>query len=154
MGTYSHKNIKLNLNDRIKFDTNTDINKNWMNTNHLGNVYPYPDGIDKVSRVLVRPILNELYDTKDVNNDFLENAVYRYLSLQHYSLSIHISGNLDIRSGDVCSVVIPSPNPTDITRERETDSRLSGQYLIHSIKTTINRTSSMTIVYLCKDSHF
>lgn len=153
MGTFSHSNIKLNFNERTKFTTNVNLDRDsWNNINHLGVIYPFPDKVDNPSRIIVRPITDTLYDKKDVSNDFIEKSVYRYLSLQYYNLSIHIAGNLDIRVGNVVDVNIPSPNPTDKTRDVQLDTILSGKFLVHSVKTTINRTDSYTILHLCKDS--
>lgn len=159
-GGFSHYVVKIDLSNRSKTTTKSNINDFWKYSTHLGNTAAYDTNlVHQPTRLLVRPSINNLFgDNQNVIepdriNELMNRAIYRYQLMDAISINIQIAGNLDIRIGNIYSVLIPSTNSDNTNnRERQNDDRLSGNYMLHSLRTTINRTTSFTICKLVKDS--
>ena len=158
-GGLSHYTVKLDFNNRSKITSKSTINDYWKYSTHLGNSPTFDTTIKHTpTRILVKPSLNNLFSDNgnvpepDHINKLIDRAIYRYQSLDSICLNVQVVGNLDLRVGKIYNVIIPSTNPTNATRERQLDTRMSGNYMMHSLKTTINRTNSFTICKLVKDS--
>lgn len=159
-GGFSHYIVKLDLNTRTKLTTKSSINDYWKFSTHLNKSPTYDSSIQhQPTRVIIRPSSNNLFSDNenvivpDQINKLIDRAIYRYQTMDAISINIQIAGNLDIRVGKIYSVIIPSTNPDNsVDRDRQIDKRLSGNYMLHSLKTTINRTTSFTICKLVKDS--
>jgi hypothetical protein len=164
MGALSHFNERIDFTSRTKTLTKSTLSSIWKHQSHLGggNI---PAQINNLlfanpSRVIYTPIINQLfgesivYDGDDDKiNKLINRSVYRYTSMDFFTINIEIAGNLGIRAGAVYTLNIPSPNPdSNANRNRQTDNDLSGNWMCHSIKTSINRTSTTSIVRLCRDS--
>jgi hypothetical protein len=164
MGALSHYTERIDFTSRTKTLTKSTLSSIWKHMSHLGggNI---PAQINNLlfanpSRVIYTPIVNNLFGESIVSdgdddkiNKLVDRSVYRYVSMDFFTINIEIAGNLGIRAGDVYTIKIPSPNPdSNADRNRQTDNDLSGNWMAHSIKTTINRTSATSIVRLCRDS--
>jgi hypothetical protein len=166
MGTLGHYTRQIEFNNRSMKLSKSSMSLVWNNMSHLGGGQIPIDNTNKLinnpSRTIYTPILSNLFGTATVGdpsdtdkiNVLLDRSIYRYHSMDFYTVSVEIAGNLGIRAGGVYTLYIPSPNPdTSVNRERQVDAGMSGNWMCHSIKTTINRTESTTIVKFCRDSN-
>jgi hypothetical protein len=128
---------------------------------------PYQDEdlLKRPSRLIYRPTTNSTFGWKDLSNEEIENlnnidevnknyekSIYRYYFLEYNKLEIAVPGDLKLQPGYVINVSIPSPKRTSDNKIKE-DTRLSGRYIVHSVKHTIlNRTELRTIATLTRDS--
>jgi hypothetical protein len=119
----------------------------------------------KPSRLIYRPTTISTFGWKDLSNDEIEKlnhvdevnknyekSIYRYYFLEYNKLEIAIPGDLKLQPGYVINISIPSPKKGKDGRIKE-DTRISGRYIVHSVKHTIlNRTELRTIATLTRDS--
>ena len=163
MGALCHTEIRLDFTNRKKKVIKNSVDTFYDNSEHLGNTKPYFGGgslklNENPSRVVYRPMLNQIWgkDVSEQNNDKLNEmfskAVFRYHFLDYNKLHISVPGNMDLRAGNVLKISIPSPEKTESNKRIE-DKRLSGYYIIHSMKHSIlNRTELHTHITLTRDS--
>lgn len=166
-GAFCHRSVYVDINNGIFRVFNTNASKYWNDMKHLENLKPFRmDSEDKTlqfpTRVVYRPTTintfgwKEIDDSGDKNidqvNKTYEKSIYRYYFLEYNKLEITVPGDMDIRAGNVINVSIPSPKrKTDGTVEE--DARISGKYLVHSLRHTIlNRTELRTTITLTRDS--
>lgn len=164
MGALSHYTERIDFGSRTKTLTKSTLSSIWKHMSHLGggNIPNHMDNeiFNQPSRIIYTPIINQLFGESivfdgddDKINKLIDRSVYRYISMDFFTINIEIPGNLGIRAGDVYTLNIPSPNPdSNANRNRQTDNGLSGNWMCHSIKTQIGRTSATSIVRLCRDS--
>jgi len=166
-GAFCHRSVYVDINNRIYRVFNTNAAKYWNDMNHLDNLKPFRmDSEDKVlqfpTRIIYRPTTlstfgwKEIDDTEDKNidqvNKTYEKSIYRYYFLEYNKLEITIPGDLKISAGNTISVSIPSPKRNSDGSVQE-DKRISGKYLVHSVRHTIlNRTELRTTITLARDS--
>jgi hypothetical protein len=166
-GAFCHRSVYVDINNRIFRVFNTNAAKYWNDMQHLDNTKPFRmDSEDKVlqfpTRIIYRPTTmstfgwKEIDDTDDKNidqvNKSYEKSIYRYYFLEYNKLEITVPGDLKIRAGNTIKISIPSPKrKKDGTVEE--DKRISGKYLVHSVRHTIlNRTELRTTITLARDS--
>lgn len=166
-GAFCHNALYVDINNRNYQNWVTNASSYWDKMTHLGNMTPFPneDLLKKPSRLVYRPTtistfgwkpmdaskIESLNHIDEVNKNF-EKSIYRYYFLEYNKLEISIPGDLKLRAGSVINVSIPSPKRTSTKKVIE-DKRLSGKYLVHSVKHTIlNRTELRTIATLTRDS--
>jgi len=162
LGSLSNYNIRLDFTTRNKTITKSTLTDVWRHMSHLGDNVPHQSVYSQnPSRVIFTPIINNLFgnstvgDPQDTDkiNKLIDRSIYRYISLDSISVNVEIPGNLDIRAGEVYTLVFPSPDSTGDKRIRQSDNRMTGNWLAHSIKTSINRGYAGTIVKFVKDSY-
>jgi hypothetical protein len=166
-GAFSHNALYVDINNRNYQNWNTNASTYWKDMSHLGNMTPFPneDLLKNPSRLVYRPTtistfnwkpmsssqIESLNNIDEVNKTF-EKSIYRYYFLEYNKLEVAIPGDLKLRAGNVINVSIPSPK-RDKTNKVVEDKRISGKYLVHSIRHTIlNRTELRTIATLTRDS--
>jgi len=166
-GAFCHRSVYVDINNRVYKVFNTNASKYWNDMEHLGKLKPFRmDSEDKSlqfpTRIVYRPTTLTTFGWKEVDdaenknidqvNQTYEKSIYRYYFLEYNKLEISIPGDLNIRAGNVINISIPSPKrKTDGSVEE--DERMSGRYLVHSIRHTIlNRTELRTTVTLTRDS--
>jgi len=165
MGLFCHTEILFDFNYRKVYTRKRSIEDFYSNTSHLGNTKPYSTNTDlklhdNPSRIVFRPLLTQIWESqknldlseRDKFNSMFSKSVFRYHLLDFNELIISVPGNMDIRAGNVLTVSIPSPELTT-SNKRVEDKRLSGKYLIHSIKHTLSRRVVLnTQIKLTRDS--
>lgn len=165
MGLFCHTEILFDFNYRRVYTRKRSIEDFYGNTSHLENTKPYSTNTDlklhdNPSRIVYRPLLTQIWELqenldlseRDKFNSRFSKSVFRYHLLNFNELIISVPGNMDIRAGNVLTVSIPSPELTT-SNKRVEDKRLSGKYLIHSIKHTLsNRVVLNTQIKLTRDS--
>lgn len=162
LGSLCHTEIQLDFDHRRVNIEKRSIENFYSKTSHLGNTKPYSTKTDfnlhtNPSRIVYRPLLNNIWNTNNNNNidkfnDQFSKAVFRYNFLEYNKLNITISGNMDIRVGQVLKISIPSPEVTS-NNTRVIDKRLSGNYLINTIRhSLLERTYINTEIELIRDS--
>lgn len=166
-GAFCHNSIYVDINNRTYQNFVTNASSYWDQMTHLEKLTPFPNKelITKPSRLIYRPTTMSTFDWKEktdseiqnlnhideVNKNF-EKSIYRYYFLEYNKLEVSVPGDLKLRAGNVINVSIPSPKKA-ISNKVEEDKRISGRYLVHSIKHTIlNRTELRTIATLTRDS--
>jgi hypothetical protein len=166
-GAFSHNSLYVDINNRSYKNFRTNISDYWDKMSHLDNMTPYQnsDLLQKPSRLIYRPTtistfnwkemeitdINQLKHIDEVNKNY-EKLIYRYYFLEYNKLEVAIPGDLKLRAGNVINVSIPSPK-RNTDRKVQEDKRISGRYIVHSIKHTIlNRTELRTIATLTRDS--
>ena len=174
-GAFCHNSIYVDINNRSYQNFITNASEYWDNMAHLNKSKPFPV-VDKninnpdnllanPTRLIYRPTTISTFNWKqldaeqietknnidEVNKNF-EKTIYRYYFLEYSKLEISIPGDLKLRAGNVINISIPSPKRDSSNKVIE-DTRISGKYLVHSIKHTIlNRTELRTTVTLTRDS--
>lgn len=164
MGLFCHTEIQFDYNNRELFTRKRSIEDFYGNTSHLENTKPYSTNTDlklhdNPSRIVYRPLLTQIWkpqeseipEIRDEFNSMFSKSVFRYHLLDFNELIISVPGNMDIRAGNVLTVSIPSPELTT-SNKRVEDKRLSGKYLIHSIKHNLSRLVLNTQIKLTRDS--
>ena len=181
-GAFSHDSIYLDPLRRVYRTFRTTADDFWDESSHLEKTKPWITGGDSTptqlltrsSRTIYRPSvlgkynarITELIDNLDeatgqtflkdwidpVNKDF-EKAFYRYYFLEYSQLDIAVPGDLEVRSGNVIRVAIPTPEPA-VGGKVNIDKRMSGKYFVTAVKHTIlNRSELRTTMTLARDSY-
>jgi len=174
-GGFCHNSIYIDINNRSYSNTITNASEYWDNMTHLNKMKPFPvvkeDKTDpdnllaRPTRLIYRPTTISTFNWKELDSEGIENkknidevnknyekSIYRYYFLEYNKLEISIPGDLKLRAGNVIDISIPSPK-RDKSNKIVEDKRISGRYLVHSIKHTIlNRTELRTIATLTRDS--
>lgn len=166
-GAFCHRSVYVDINNRIYRVFNTNAAKYWNDMQHLETTKPFRmDSQDQVlqfpTRIIYRPTTISTFGWKEVDgtedknidqvNKTYEKSIYRYYFLEYNKLEISIPGDLKIRAGNTIRVSIPSPKREADGTVSE-DKRISGKYLVHSVRHTIlNRTELRTTVTLTRDS--
>lgn len=168
-GVFSHDCIYVDISNRTYQVFNTTADDFWKTSSHLENVKPYKTDANGVqllnrgSRFIYRPSSISTWGWEEshtnlgkesidpVNLNF-EKSLYRNYFMQYNRMEISVPGDLENRCGNVINISIPSPEKTSDNRIIE-DSRISGRYLVHSIRHSIvNRTQLKTLITLTRDS--
>jgi hypothetical protein len=171
-GAFAHECIYVDLNHRSYRVFRSNADDFWDKSSHLDRVKPYKTEtkgnavqlLQRGSRFIYRPSTQMTWGAWDesqstqgtdnideVNKNF-EKAFYRYYFLEYNHMEISVPGDLENRCGNVIYLSIPSPkkNPDGSVKE---DERVSGRYLVNSIKHTIlNRSELRTTITLTRDS--
>ena len=164
MGNVAHYTQRISFTESKMSLSKSSLNSAWKYFSHLGGGQIPIDinnkPLQNPSRVIYTSIVNDLFSSSgsynsdsDTINKLLDRSIYRYNSMDFYQIDIEIAGNLGIEVGNIYSLLFPSPNSdSDINRNRMADNGLSGYWMAHSLKHTINRTNAITILRLCRDS--
>lgn len=166
-GGFSHNSIYVDITNRTYRVFRTTADDYWKDMKHLDGLKPYrTDGplqlMNYPTRLVYRPTTINTFGWKEVDiagknnidevNKNYEKSLYRYYFLEYNKLEIAVPGDLNIRAGNVIQVSIPSPKRSTDGKVLE-DTRISGKYLVHSIKHSIlNRTELRTTITLTRDS--
>lgn len=166
-GAFAHNALYVDINNRNFQNWTTNASTYWNDMSHLNKMTPYQDKelLLKPSRLIYRPTTTSTFGWKDLSNEEIEKlnhvdevnknyekSIYRYYFLEYNKLEIAVPGDLKLQPGYVINVSIPSPKRTRDNKIKE-DTRLSGRYIVHSVKHTIlNRTELRTIATLTRDS--
>ena len=174
-GAFSHDSIYLDINRRVYRTFRTTADDFWKDSSHLGKMKPYVSGggdtptqlLRRSSRTIYRPsvlgkfnaTITEIIDKsglKDwidpVNKNF-EKSFYRYYFLEYSQLDVAVPGDLEVRSGNVINVSIPTTIKSRDRKVRE-DTRFSGKYCVTAVKHTIlNKSELRTNITLARDSY-
>jgi len=166
-GAFAHNALYVDINNRNFQNWNTNASTYWKDMSHLNKMTPYQDKelLQKPSRLIYRPTTTSTFGWKDLSNEEIEKlnhvdevnknyekSIYRYYFLEYNKLEVAIPGDLKLQPGYVINVSIPSPRKSKDGKVLE-DARISGRYIVHSIKHTIlNRTELRTIATLTRDS--
>jgi hypothetical protein len=166
-GAFAHNALYVDINNRNFQNWNTNASTYWKDMSHLNKMTPFQDNelLLKPSRLIYRPTTISTFGWKDLSNDEIEKlnhvdevnknyekSIYRYYFLEYNKLEIAIPGDLKLQPGYVINISIPSPKKGKDGRIKE-DTRISGRYIVHSVKHTIlNRTELRTIATLTRDS--
>jgi hypothetical protein len=168
-GAFCHNALYIDINNRNYRNLRTNASTYWDNMEHLEKLTPFQDPqkelLEQPSRLIYRPTTISTFNWKDLSNSEIQNlnniddvnksfekSIYRYYFLEYNKLEISIPGDLKLRAGSVISVSIPSPQKSSTGKVQE-DARMSGRYMVHSIRhTIINRTELRTFVTLSRDS--
>ena len=174
-GAFSHDSIYLDINRRVYRTFRTTADDFWKDSSHLGKMKPYVSGggdtptqlLRRSSRTIYRPsvlgkfnaTITEIIDKsglKDwidpVNKNF-EKSFYRYYFLEYSQLDVAVPGDLEVRSGNVINVSIPTTTKSRDRKVRE-DTRFSGKYCVTAVKHTIlNKSELRTNITLARDSY-
>jgi len=174
-GAFSHDSIYLDINRRVYRTFRTTADDFWKDSSHLGKMKPYVSGggdtptqlLKRSSRTIYRPsvlgkfnaTITEIIDksgTKDwidpVNKNF-EKSFYRYYFLEYSQLDVAVPGDLEVRSGNVINVSIPTTIKSRDRKVKE-DTRFSGKYCVTAVKHTIlNKSELRTNITLARDSY-
>ena len=163
IGLYSHTSMSLDLNNRKLFSDVLSMDDYFEKNAHLNPQKPYHSNdvfklTSRPSRIIFKPFLSDTWsdsektlNTDTINSNIARTAL-RHNLLKTNTLEIQIEGDFDLRSGDVITVNIPSPAPS--LNRVDTDKRLSGNYLIHSIRHILTKKVELTsVVTLVRDSY-
>lgn len=163
IGLYSHTNMNLDINKRKLFSDVLSMDEYFETNAHLNPQKPYhSDDIFKLTarptRIIFKPFLSDTWsdsektlNTDTINSNIAKTAL-RHNLLKTNTLEIQIEGNFDLRAGDVVTVNIPSPAAT--LDRVQSDKRLSGNYLVHSIRHILTKKVELTsVVTLVRDSY-
>jgi hypothetical protein len=166
-GAFSHNALYVDINNRNFQNWNTNASTYWDDMSHLNKMTPFQDRelLLKPSRLIYRPTTTSTFGWKDLSNEEIqklnhidevnknyEKSIYRYYFLEYTKLEVAVPGDLNLHPGYVINVSIPSPRKSRDGKVLE-DTRISGKYIVHSVKHTIlNRTELRTIATLTRDS--
>ena len=171
-GAFAHDCIYLDINHRSYRVFKSTADDFWGDSSHADKVKPYKteterDAIQLLkrgSRFIYRPTTintwgnwNDNQDTTEKNNidnanKFYEKAFFRYYFLEYNHMEISVPGDLENRCGNIIYLSIPSPEQQSKEKVIE-DARVSGRYMVNSIKhTIINRSELRTTITLTRDS--
>lgn len=165
MGNLAHYTQKIDFTQRTLSLTKSSLQTVWKHMSHLGGGGIPTDvnnkSISNPSRVIYTLIINNLFGNSvvyegddDKINKLIDRSVYRYQTFDYYQIDIEIAGNLGLEVGKVYNLLFPSPNSdSSANRNRMADDGLSGTWMCHSLKHTINRTRAITIARFCRDSN-
>jgi hypothetical protein len=168
-GAFCHNSIYVDLSRSTYRVFRTNSDEFWDKSSHLERMKPYKTDTKEVqllergSRFIYRPSTistwawNENQSTNDkdnideLNKNF-EKAFYRYYFFEYNHMEIAVPGDLQNRCGNVIYISIPSPERKQDNRVEE-DTRISGRYIVNSIRhTIINRSELRTNITLTRDS--
>ena len=169
-GAFCHNAIYLDVNRATYRVFKTTADDFWDKSSHLENTKPFVSGgaaqmLSRGSRFVYRPSTistwgqwneeqtdKEKENIDEINKNY-EKAFYRYYFLEYNQLDISIPGDLSNRAGNVINVSIPSPKKSPDNKVQR-DERISGRYLVTSIKHSIlNRSELRTYITLSRDSY-
>jgi hypothetical protein len=166
-GAFSHNALYIDINNRNFQNWNTNASTYWNDMSHLNKMTPFQDDelLKRPSRLIYRPTTISTFNWKDLSNEEIEKlnhvdevnknyekSIYRYYFLEYNKLEVAVPGDLKLQPGYVINVSIPSPRKSTDGKVLE-DTRISGRYIVHSVKHTIlNRTELRTIATLTRDS--
>lgn len=168
-GAFSHDCIYVDVTNRTYRVFRTTADEFWEQSSHAEKCKPYKTDAGPVellkrgSRFIYRPSTistwgwNEDQDTTQKNNidnvnKNFEKAFYRYYFLEYNHMEINVPGDLENRCGNMIYLSIPSPERQTDGSVKE-DERLSGKYMVNSIKhSIINRSELRTTITLTRDS--
>lgn len=170
-GAFAHECIYVDINNRSYRVFRTTADEFWDNSSHLEKVKPYKtetegavELLKRGSRFIYRPSTistwgawNENQNTTGTNNidpvnKNFEKAFYRYYFLEYNQVEISVPGDLENRCGNVIYLSIPSAKKNSDGSIIE-DERISGRYLVNSVKhSIINRSELRTTITLTRDS--
>jgi hypothetical protein len=169
-GAFAHECIYLDVTHRSYRVFRSNADDFWDKSSHLEKMKPYKTKTNDVellkrgSRFIFRPSTQSTWgnwddnkNTKGTNNidevnKNFEKAFYRYYFLEYNHMEIAVPGDLENRCGNVIYLSIPSPERMEDGTVKE-DARVSGRYLVNSIKHTIlNRSELRTTITLSRDS--
>jgi hypothetical protein len=166
-GAFSHNALYVDINNRNFQNWNTNASTYWNDMSHLNKMTPFQDDelLTRPSRLIYRPTTISTFNWKDLSNEEIEKlnhvdevnknyekSIYRYYFLEYNKLEVAVPGDLKLQPGYVINVSIPSPRKSTDGKVLE-DTRISGRYIVHSVKHTIlNRTELRTIATLTRDS--
>jgi hypothetical protein len=169
-GAFCHNAIYLDVNRATYRVFKTTADEFWDKSSHLEDTKPFVSGgaaqmLSRGSRFVYRPSTistwgqwneeqtdNEKENIDEINKNY-EKAFYRYYFLEYNQLDISIPGDLSNRAGNVINVSIPSPKKSPDNKVQR-DERISGRYLVTSIKHSIlNRSELRTYITLSRDSY-
>jgi hypothetical protein len=166
-GAFSHNALYVDINNRNFQNWNTNASTYWNDMSHLNKMTPFQDDelLKRPSRLIYRPTTISTFNWKDLSNEEIEKlnhvdevnknyekSIYRYYFLEYNKLEVAVPGDLKLQPGYVINVSIPSPRKSTDGKVLE-DTRISGRYIVHSVKHTIlNRTELRTIATLTRDS--
>jgi len=169
-GAFAHECIYVDINNRSYRVFRKNADEFWENSSHAEKVKPFKttvqgnvDLLKRGSRFIYRPTTintwgwKEDQNTESTNNidpanlNF-EKVFFRYYFLEYNHMEINIPGDLENRCGNMIYVSIPSPEQKSKEKVVE-DARISGRYMVNTIKhTIINRSELRTTVTLTRDS--
>lgn len=166
-GAFCHNALYVDINNRNFQNWRTNASTYWKDMSHLEKMTPFQEDalLQQPTRLVYRPTtistynwkdlsdaeINKLNHVDDVNKNF-EKSIYRYYFLEYNKMEIAVPGDLKLQAGSIINVSIPSPKRTRDNKVQE-DTRISGRYIVHSVKHTIlNRTELRTIATLTRDS--
>jgi hypothetical protein len=166
-GAFCHNALYVDINNRNFQNWVSNASTYWKDMSHLNKMTPFQNEqlLRRPSRLIYRPTTISTFNWKDmsdeeiqklnnideVNKNF-EKSIYRYYFLEYNKLEVAVPGDLKLQPGYVINVSIPSPKRGSDNKVQE-DTRISGRYMVHSVKHTIlNRTELRTIVTLTRDS--
>jgi len=166
-GAFSHNSIYVDIINGTFRVFKTTADDYWDKMKHVDNLRPYRNEgpvkpLDYPSRMVYRPTTISTFDWKEVDTDEknnidevnknFEKSIYRYYFMEYNKLEIAVPGDLKIRAGNIIQISIPSPKKSNDGKVVE-DKRISGRYLVHSLRHTIlNRTELRTTITLTRDS--
>jgi hypothetical protein len=169
-GAFCHNAIYLDVNRATYRVFKTTADDFWDKSSHLEDTKPFVSGgaaqmLSRGSRFVYRPSTistwgqwneeqtdKEKENIDEINKNY-EKAFYRYYFLEYNQLDISIPGDLSNRAGNVINVSIPSPKKSPDNKVQR-DERISGRYLVTSIKHSIlNRSELRTYITLSRDSY-
>ena len=168
-GAFAHASIYLDINRGTYRSFKTTVDSFWDDSSHLEEAKPYlsrgsAQMLDRPSRFIYRPSTistwgdwEEMDDTGKNNidplNKLFEKAFYRYYFLEYIHLDIAVPGDLRNRAGNIIDISIPDPRKSESNNVVE-DKRVSGRYMVSSIKHTIlNRSELRTYITLSRDTY-
>ena len=181
-GAFSHDSIYLDVNRRVYRTFRTTADDFWKDSSHLGKMKPYVSGggdtptqlLKRSSRTIYRPSVLGKYNATITNivdkvdnatgqsgakdwidpiNKNFEKSFYRYYFLEYSQLDIAVPGDLEVRSGNIIKVSIPTTVKSSDGKVKE-DTRFSGKYCVTAVKHTIlNKSELRTNITLARDSY-
>lgn len=163
VGLFSHCKMNIDITNRRFYSSFQSMDEFFESAETLNEQKPYRssgllDLTKSPTRIVMQPFLADTWSDSDktLNTDVINNninkSVFRYNLFNMNKLEIEIKGDFNLRVGSVVEISIPTPRPTTTIVKR--DDRLSGKYLVHSIKHTIRRkVDSISYVTLVRDSY-
>tara|TARA_S200002703_G_C3782318_1_gene241071 strand:+ start:143 stop:1471 length:1329 start_codon:yes stop_codon:yes gene_type:complete len=168
-GAFAHACIYVDVNRATYRSFRTTVDDFWEDSSHMEDAKPYQSRgsaqlLDRPSRFVYRPSTistwgnwEEIDDSEKNNiddmNKLFEKAFFRYYFLEYIHIDIAVPGDLRNRVGNIINISIPDPKKVSKNRVVE-DKRVSGRYMVSSIKHTIlNRSELRTYITLSRDSY-
>jgi len=173
MGLYAHYSIDIDFMNSKKITRNNTVDEWWNGSVAMNNCRAYRStgqgGLHPskfATRVIYRPLANQLWDepgatnsspntTEDLDklNTMFDKAIFRFHMLNYNKLEIEVPGNMDLVPAKLIKISIPSPETKEgDDQTRKEDKKLSGIYMIESIRHSLNRSQMFTHITLIRDS--